>query len=181
MTAPLICIVGESGSGKTTLVRHLLRIDSQMRYLKYVTTRQPRSFRERFFSFEYSFVSSAKYGKLKETSQQWEELQAGGFFYGVQVDLIERLRDKGISFLSTMLPQRSSIESRLEVYRNPVKFIYLQVSEEVLGQRGLSRERANRRFDTLDELSDLIDVTFLQTGNLKIDLQKCVQEILQLY
>lgn len=180
MIAPLICIVGESGVGKTTLVKFLLKRLSHVRYLQYLTTRQPRSLKERFFSFEYSFCTDKKYQKLKKESENWEELQAGGFLYGVDVNQIEYHREMGTSYVSTMLAQKSSLESRLLIYQQPIKFIYLKASEDMLKQRVLSNARISRKFDSYESMQNLFDLTLVQTGNLSKDLLANFSEILYL-
>ncbi len=177
MLAPLICLVGRSGSGKSTLADYLLQNLPKSRFLRYYTTRKPRSLRERFFSKEYVFLSNKRYGKLKSKTILWEEFEAGGFLYGVSIDEVQALRNKGVIFISTLLPQKKSIQSRKEFFGNNVFCINLMVAQKLLNKRALDSKRTSRKEESHSNYSDLIDLSLDQSGKINEDLQRCLAEI----
>lgn len=180
MTAPLITLVGASGAGKTTLIRHLLENIPQTKFLKLYTTRPPRTPEEISSSYEYQFVDIEQYRALQQKATAWEELQAGGYHYGVDVSAIELLREQGTIFLSTMILQRISLDKRIKLYRPPVIYVTLDVSQEVLIARGIPMERILRHNEPLDSFKDISSLVLTQTGNREEDLANALNQFQKL-
>lgn len=180
MTAPFITIVGASGAGKTTLIRHLLEHIPHTEFLKLYTTRPPRTPEEISSSYEYQFVDMEQYRALQKKATAWEELQAGGYHYGVDVSAIEPQRDQGTIFLSTMILQRISLDTRRRLYRPPVIYVTLDVPQEVLITRGIPMERILRHNEPLDSFKNISSLVLTQTGDLEIDLADGLNQIQKL-
>lgn len=176
MRTPIVCIIGKSGAGKSTLVQYLLGRIPNTAFLKLYTTRPPRSEEEKEHSFEYCFVNFREYKDLKRQSNSWEELIAGQYYYGVNVDFINRQRNEGIIFLATMLLERGPLERR-QCIHGGILYVYLQASEELMAKRGIELSRKNRC--PVDDISDLVSLTLVQTGDLDRDLQEAHLRILQ--
>lgn len=178
--APFITIVGASGSGKTHLISHLLEHIPRTKFLKLYTTRPPRTPEEISSSYEYEFVDMEHYQALKDKATAWEELQAGGYHYGVDVSAIEPLRGQGTIFLSTMILQRISLDARIALYLPPVIFVTLDVPEEDLIARGIPMKRILRHNEPLDSFKDISSLVLTQTGDIQTDLDDGLNQIQKL-
>lgn len=181
MPAPFITIVGAGGAGKSTLIYYLLENIPQTRFLKLYTTRPPDVNRgELESSLEYNFVTQKEYQVLKGKATIWEELQSGGYDYGVDVSAIEPLREQGMIFLSTMQLEKISLERRIDLYRPPVIFVTIDVAQDVLIARGISMERILRKTEPIDRFKEMSSLVLTQTGDLKRDLADGLSQIQEL-
>jgi ribose 1,5-bisphosphokinase PhnN len=181
--APFITIVAAGGAGKSTLIRHLLENIPNTRFLKLYTTRPPDAKRgESESSLEYNFVTQEQYQALKKKAGKgnWEELNSGKHLYGVDIRTIEPQREQGTIFLSTMILQRISLDTRIQLYRPPVIYVTLDVPQDILIQRGIPMERILRKTEPIDRFKKMSSLVLTQTGDIQTDLNDGLNQIQKL-
>ena len=182
-TAPFINIVGAGGAGKSTLIHYLLKKIPKTAFLKLYTTRPPDSKREESeSSLEYNFVTREQYQALKQKAgdRNWEGLESGGHYYGVDVSAIEPLREQGTIFLSTMQLEIASLYKRMDRYRPPVLFVTLDVPTDTLIQRGISTNRIFRKTEKIKDFKEISSLVLTQTGDIQTDLDDALDQIQEL-
>jgi guanylate kinase len=89
----LIVISGPSGVGKDTLIRHLLELDSNLRYSVSCTSRAPRP--GEVDGVDYSFVSRDRFQRLIDEGAFLEHASYNGNLYGTLIERVEREREAG--------------------------------------------------------------------------------------
>lgn len=182
-TAPFINIVGAGGAGKSTLIHYLLKKIPKTAFLKLYTTRPPDSKRgESESSLEYNFVTQEQYQALKQKAGDgnWEGLESGGHYYGVDVSAIEPLREQGTIILSTMQLEIASLYKRMVFYRPPVLFVTLDVPPDTLIRRDIDPKRIFRKTEKIEDFKEISSLVLTQTGDLEIDLADGLNQIQKL-
>lgn len=90
MNAPLIILSGPSGSGKTTFCYRLVKQFPQLHRIITYTTRTPRA--GEVHGVDYWFVTPEQFHAMEAEQQFIETVTFGGNWYGVSIDLLERLQ-----------------------------------------------------------------------------------------
>lgn len=164
----LFLFVGSSGVGKTTATKYLLSKMPKSKFVKLYVTRSPRSLYERFFSFEYNFVTKERYKIIKSQSGNWDENITQDNFYGTDVDWVINQVQNGFILFTNVLPKKKELSLKLELFQCEKTVIYIEHNRDL--SQFISKDRLKRQENSYQEISDLIDFKFNQTGNKKEDL-----------
>jgi len=94
MAGKLIIFSAPSGAGKTTLVKHLLKMDYNLRFSVSATSRKPRP--EEKDGKDYYFISEKEFREKIANNEflEWEEVYSG-ILYGTLKSEVERIRNTG--------------------------------------------------------------------------------------
>lgn len=136
MSGNIFIISGCSGSGKTTIINHILKKRKNTIKAISFTTRSPRENEKE--SFDYFFITKARFLKKIETGDFIEFSEVYGQLYGTTADSFKKSKE-GFDVIKIIDVQGAEKLRKLNIKAH---FIFFEVSLGLLKKRLEGRKKA---------------------------------------
>lgn len=165
MKGKLILLTGFFGAGKTTLMNAAVEAIPVLNFLITYTTRPQRK-GEISGKGEYIFTNEVEYFQRKAQSKKWDEAIVYNFYYGNDVESINKDLSEGKNLIVCTTPEKSLIEHQISIYSAKPILIWIDTSLDLANSRAISEgrpERIDHPMQTLDRRNEIlkkVDVVF---------------------
>ena len=160
MPAKLIFLSGFFGAGKTTLMNAAVEAIPNLDFVVSYTTR-PRRSDEISGIGEYIFVNDAEYMAAKAKSKKWDETIFNNFYYGIDIEGVDKDLQGGTNLIVCVPPERAVIERMGSLYASKPLIFWIDTSLDIANDRAIREgrpERVSHRMQTSERRAEILDV-----------------------
>ncbi len=152
MKGKLIFLTGFFGAGKTTLMNAAVGAIPTLNFLVTYTTRPQRK-GEINGEGEYIFTNEDEYFQRKAQSTNWDEAIVYNFYYGNDVESINKDLLEGKSLIVCTVPDKETIEHQSLMYSTKPILIWIDTGLDIANSRAINEGRPERTAHPTQTLS----------------------------